>query len=409
MMHTAPHTMNTRAQLSFAWVALTAARMRSVLVIGAAAIGVAAVILLTALGEGARLYIMGEFSQLGSDLLIVLPGKNEKGGGPPGMIFESERDLTLSDTAALRRLPHVNAVSPLSVGAIDASVGARSREATLLGSDNTLQQTRKLRVARGEFLPPLELDTAQAVTVLGPVIARELFGTSSPLGEWVRLGDRRFRVIGVLEEQGTSLGQNLNEVAIIPIASAQALFDNPALFRIMLEVDGRSRVESVKQAATRLLTELHQDEEDFTVITQDAVLSTFDAIFGVLTLAVAGIAAISLLVAGIIIMNVMLVSVSQRRSEIGLLMALGAPPGLVLRLFLLEALLLGLLGALAGIAIGRLGVLALASVYPGFPLVTPLWAYLAAATTALGAGLLFGWLPARRAARLDPVMALTGR
>ena len=396
-------------QLAFAWTALTAARMRSVLVIFAAAIGVAAVILLTALGEGARLYIMGEFSQLGSELLIALPGKNEKGGGPPGMIFESERDLTLRDTAALRRLPHVTAVSPLSVGAIDASVGARSREATLLGSDATLQQTRKLKVARGEFLPPLELDSAQAVTVLGPVIARELFGSNSPLGEWVQLGDRRFRVIGVLEEQGTSLGQNLNEVAIIPIANAQALFDNPALFRIMIEVDARSRMDSVKQAATRLLIELHQGEEDFTLITQDAVLATFDAIFGVLTLSVAGIAAISLLVAGIIIMNVMLVSVSQRRGEIGLLMALGAPPQLVLRLFLLESLLLGVLGALAGILLGRLGVWALAQAYPGFPLTTPLWAYLAAAFTALGAGLLFGWLPARRAARLDPVLALSGR
>ena len=396
------------SQLAFAWTALTAARLRSVLVVLAAAIGVAAVVLLTALGEGARLYIMGEFSQLGSELLIALPGKNEKGGGPPGMIFESERDLTLQDTAALRRLPHVRAVSPLSVGALDASVGARSREATLLGSDASLQQTRKLKVARGEFLPPLELDTAQAVTVLGPVIAHELFGTNSPLGAWVQLGDRRFRVIGVLEEQGTSLGQNLNEVAIIPIANAQALFDNPALFRIMIEVDARSRMDSVKQAATRLLIELHQGEEDFTLITQDAVLSTFDAIFGVLTLSVAGIAAISLLVAGIIIMNVMLVSLSQRRNEIGLLMALGAPPDLVLRLFLLESLLLGVLGALAGILLGRLGVWALALAYPSFPLTTPAWAYFAAAFTALGAGLLFGWLPARRAARLDPVLALSG-
>ncbi|MFZ5579328.1 MAG: ABC transporter permease [Pseudomonadota bacterium] len=401
--------MIPRDRLGFAWTALTASRLRSALVTLAAAIGVAAVILLTALGEGARLYIMGEFSQLGSDLLIVLPGKNEKGGGPPGMIFESERDLTLEDTAALRRLPHVNAVSPLSVGAIQVSVGARAREAPLLGSDATLMQTRKLKMARGEFLPALDLHQAQAVAVLGPTLARELFGTASPLGEWVRLGDRRFRVIGVLAEQGTSLGQNMNEVAIIPVASAQALFNNPALFRILIEVDGRTRVESVTRSATRLLTERHQGEEDFTLITQDAVLSTFDAIFGVLTLSVAGIAAISLLVAGIIIMNVMLVSVSQRRSEIGLLMALGASPALVLRLFLLESLLLGLLGALAGLALGRLGVLGLASAYPGFPLTTPAWAYLAAAGTALGAGMLFGWLPARRAARLDPVRALTGR
>jgi putative ABC transport system permease protein len=402
-------SMTARDQLGFAWKALTSARMRSVLVTFAAAIGVAAVILLTALGEGARLYIMGEFSALGSDLLIVLPGKNEKSGGPPGLIFETERDLTLEDTAALRRLPHVVAVSALSVGSIDISAGGHSRTATLLGSDSTLEQTRNIKMGRGEFLPKLGLDEAQAVVVIGTTLASELFGNNSPLGEWVRLGERRFRVIGELGKQGTSLGQNLDESAIIPVASAQALFNNPALFRILIEVDGRSRLDGVKQVATRLLTQRHQGEEDFTLITQDAVLSTFDKIFNVLTLSVGGIAAISLLVAGIIIMNVMLVSVSQRRAEIGLLMALGAPPNLVLRLFLIESVLLGLLGALSGMIFGRLGVLALAAVYPDFPLTTPAWAYIAASSTALGAGILFGWLPARRAARLDPVHALTGR
>ncbi len=401
--------MRTRDHLGFAWGALTASRMRTLLVTLAAAIGVAAVVILTALGEGARQYILGEFSQLGSELLIVLPGKTEKGGGPPGFIFETERDLTLQDTSALRRLPHVRAVSPLSVGAIDISVGAHAREAILLGSDASFEQTRKLKMRRGEFLPPLDLDEAQAVVVIGATLARELFGNASPLGQWVRLGQRRFRVVGVLAEQGTSLGQNLDEAAIIPVASAQALFDNPALFRILIEVDSRPHLPSVENAARHLLTELHQGEEDFTLITQDAVLSTFDEIFGVLTLSVAGIAAISLLVAGIIIMNVMLVSVSQRRAEVGLLMALGAPRGLILRLFLLEALLIGLLGALAGSLLGRAGVLILAEAYPSFPVMTPTWAYLAAAGTALGAGMLFGWLPARRAARLDPVRALTGR
>lgn len=401
--------MTTRDHLAFAWLALTASRLRTLLVTGAAAIGVASVIILTALGEGARQYILGEFSALGSKLLIVLPGKTEQSGGPPGMIFETERDLTLRDVAALRRLPHVNAVSALSVGAIDISVGARMREATLLGSDATLEQTRKLKLGRGEFLPPMDLDEARAVVVIGHTMARELFGHAQPVGQWVRLGDRRFRVIGVLAQQGSSLGQNLDETAIIPVASAQALFDNPALFRILIEADSRARLDSVQEAARRVLMELHQGEEDFTLITQDAVLTTFDAIFGVLTLSVAGIAAISLLVAGIIIMNVMLVSVSQRRPEVGLLKALGATPALILRLFLLESLLIGLLGALAGILLGRLGVLALEQVYPSFPLMTPLWAYLAAAGTAVGAGMLFGWLPARRAAGLDPVRALTGR
>lgn len=401
--------MRPRDHLGFAWQALAAARLRTLLVTLAAAIGVAAVVILTALGEGARLYILGEFSQLGSELLIVLPGKSEKGGGPPGAIIETERDLTLEDVAALKRLPRVVAVSPLSVGVIDVSVGARSREATLLGSDASFERTRKLRLARGEFLPPADLDEAMAVAVIGPTLAHELFGTHAPLGEWMRLGDRRFRVIGILEEQGTSLGQNLNETVIIPVASAQALFDNPALFRIMIEVESRGRLPGVEKSATRLLTERHQGEEDFTLVTQDAVLTTFDAIFGVLTLSVAGIAGISLLVAGIIIMNVMLVSVSQRRAEVGLLKAMGAPPPLILRLFLLESLLIGLLGALAGMALGRLGVLALGTIYPAFPVSTPTWAYVAAAATALGAGVMFGWLPSRRAARLDPVRALTGR
>lgn len=401
--------MRSRDHLAFAWRAMTASRLRTLLVTGAAAIGVAAVVILTALGEGARQYILGEFSALGSELLIVLPGKTEKGGGPPGMIFETERDLTLQDVAALRRLPHVNAVSPLSIGAIDISAGAHAREAILLGSDATLEQTRQLKMGRGDFLPPLDLDEAQAVVVIGTTLARELFVNAPPVGQWVRLGDRRFRVIGVLAEQGTSLGQNLDEAAIIPVASAQALFDNPALFRILIEVDARSRLQGVEDAARRVLMELHQGEEDFTLITQDAVLSTFDAIFGVLTLSVGGIAAISLLVAGIIIMNVMLVSVSQRRSEAGLLMAMGAPPGLILRLFLLESLLIGLFGAVAGLLLGRLGVFVVGEIYPSFPVMTPVWAYLAAASTALGAGMLFGWLPARRAARLDPVQALTGR
>jgi putative ABC transport system permease protein len=401
--------MRLRDHLGFAWHSLLSSRLRSLLVILAAAIGVVAVVLLTALGEGARQYILGEFSELGSELLIVLPGKTERGGSPPGFVFETERDLTLQDVDALRRLAHVEAVSPLSIGAIDISHGTHSRQATLLGSDASLEQTRKLKMGRGKFLSRSDLNEAQAVAVIGDTLAQQLFVNESPLGKWVRLGDRRFRVLGVLGKQGTSLGQNMDESAVIPVASAQSMFNNPALFRILIQADSRAHLAGVEDAARRLLIELHQGEEDFTLITQDAVLSTFDQIFSVLTLSVAGIAAISLLVAGIIIMNVMLVSVSQRRSEVGLLMALGAPRRVILRLFLLESLLVGLLGAIVGTVLGRAGVLVLAAIYPEFPAMTPAWAYLAAAGTALGAGMLFGWIPARRAARLDPVQALSGR
>ena len=400
--------MNPHDQLGFAWRSLISSRLRTLLVILAAAIGVVAVILLTALGEGARQYILGEFSQLGSDLLIVLPGKTERGGGPPGLIFETERDLTLRDVEALRRQPHINAVSSVSIGVVDIGYGSHVRQTTLIGSDASLEQTRKLSLGRGNFLPSADLNEAQAVTVIGRTLADDLFRNASPLGQWLRLGDRRFRVIGVLKKQGTSLGQNLDEVAIIPIASAQSLFNNPALFRILIQAESRSHLAAIEQNARHVLTQLHQGEEDFTLLTQDAVLSTFDQIFKVMTMSVAGIAAISLVVAGIIIMNVMLVSVSQRRTEVGLLMALGAPRSIILRLFLFESLLVSTLGALAGCLLGRGGVAILAWVYPSFPVMTPVWAYFAATGTALGAGVLFGWLPARRAAHLDPVQALKG-
>ncbi len=400
--------MNPHDQLGFAWRAIISSRLRTLLVILAAAIGVVAVILLTALGEGARQYILGEFSQLGSDLLIVLPGKTERGGGPPGLIFETERDLTLRDVEALRRQPHINAVSPVSIGVVDIGYGSHVRQTTLIGSDASLEQTRNLSLGRGNFMPSADLNEAQAVTVIGRTLADDLFRNASPLGQWLRLGDRRFRVIGVLKKQGTSLGQNLDEVAIIPVASAQSLFNNPALFRILIQAESRSHLAAIEQNARHVLTELHQGEEDFTLITQDAVLSTFDQIFKVMTMSVAGIAAISLVVAGIIIMNVMLVSVSQRRTEVGLLMALGAPRSIILRLFLFESLLVSTLGALAGCLLGRGGVAILAWFYPSFPVMTPVWAYFAATGTALGAGILFGWLPARSAAHLDPVQALKG-
>ncbi|HES76250.1 MAG TPA: FtsX-like permease family protein [bacterium] len=399
--------MKTQGQVIFVWQALTFSLLRSALVIFSAAIGVTAVILLTALGEGARLYISNEFSQLGSDLLVVRPGKNEKGGWP-GLIFETETALTLQDAKLLDRLPHVSAISPLSLGKTDIYHQGRLREATLIGTSSSFLQIHKLALSSGEFIPKIDFNQTLPVAIIGSKIADEFFGHTSPLGERIRIGGSRFRIIGVLKGKGVSLGQDIDEIVIIPVANAQELFNDNSLFRIMIESSSRSHIDRVKTSARQTLIRSHK-REDFTLITQDAVLSAFDSIFFVMTLSVGAIAAISLLVAGIIIMNVMLVSVSQRRAEIGLLMAVGAPPQLVLRLFLLESLLLGVLGALAGILLGRLGVWALAAAYPGFPLVTPMWAYLAAAFTALGAGLLFGWLPARRAAQLDPVRALTGR
>jgi putative ABC transport system permease protein len=401
--------MHTTDTLASAARALTAHPTRTWLTLAAMAFATAAVVLLSALGEGARRYVLDEFTQLGTHLLIVIPGRNETAGGAPPLLGETPRDLTLDDALALLRSRYVERVAPVSVGAAEVSVGALSREVTILGSTADYLDVRRLDMAAGRFLPPGDPERAAPVAVLGRTVAEELFRGANPIGERVRIGDRRFRVIGLLAEGGVSLGSNLADVAVIPVASAQALFDNPGLFRVLVQAGGRESMVAAADDLRRIIRERHEGEDDVTVITQDALLGTFDRILGSLTLAVAGIAAISLAVAGVLIMNVMLVSVSQRTAEVGLLKALGARQLDVLGLFLTEALLLAAAGTAAGIALAYIGVWTFNAYFSAFRLVVPLWAPLAAAVVSIGAGLLFGMLPARRAARLDPVLALGGR
>jgi putative ABC transport system permease protein len=216
-------------------------------------------------------------------------------------------------------------------------------------------------------------------------------------------------VIGVLSKKGQSLGLDMSDVAVIPVASAQSLFNTSALFRILVEAKARESVDRAKTAVITTIRERHDGEDDVTVITQDAVLSTFDKIFKALTLTVAGIAAISLGVAGILIMNVMLVAVSQRKTEIGLLKAIGATRGQIIRLFLAESAILSMFGAVIGLAIAFGGIWIMGKTYPNFPLTIPPWALAAALGVSMFTGLIFGVLPALRAAALDPVMALSRR
>jgi hypothetical protein len=209
--------------------------------------------------------------------------------------------------------------------------------------------------------------------VIGKTLREELFGASAPSGQWLRIGDRRFRVIGILESEGRSIGVDTDETIIIPVAAAQQLLNTQSLFRILVEARSREDIAPVRDFVEEIIAERHQGERDVTVVTQDAVLSTFDDILGALTLAVGGIAAISLAVAGILIMNVMLVAVSERTAEIGLLKAIGATPRQILLLILAEASLLSLLGALAGIALGEAGSLALRVALPTLPAHAPTW------------------------------------
>jgi ABC-type antimicrobial peptide transport system, permease component len=401
--------MNFRDRLAYAFTALRGARLRSGLMLLAMAIGVAAVVVLSALGEGARRYVVGEFSSLGTHLLIVLPGRNETTGGAPPLVSETPRDLSLEDAEALKRSRHVRLVAPINVGAATVSWGGRERDGVIMGASHEIYEVRHFTMAQGSFLPPGDVHHPQPVAVLGARLKRELFGVEPALGARIRIGDRRFRVIGVLQEQGQSLGMNTDDLAIIPVTAAQSLFNVNSLFRILVEAQSREAIEPARRHVIATLKARHDGEEDVTVITQESVLATFDRILGALTMTVAGIAAISLVVAGVLIMNVMLVAVAQRTAEIGLLKALGAPARAIQRLFLTEAALLSLLGATIGLAIGQASTAVLRHLYPKLPFGAPLWAIAAAILVALGTGLAFGVLPARRAARLDPVQALAKR
>jgi putative ABC transport system permease protein len=395
--------------LAFGWKALVGYPARTWLTLLAMAIGVAAVVVLTALGEAARRYVVDEFSNLGTHLLIVLPGRNETTGGAPPMLGITPRDLTLRDALAIGRNSEVELVAPISVGSAPVAHGNLDRESTIVGSTAELLPVRRLQMAEGGFLPAGKPELARPVVVLGATLKQELFGNDRALGRWVRIGDRRFRVIGVLSKRGESLGLDMSEVAIVPVASAQALFNSPALFRVLVQARSTDALGGAKDVILNTIRRRHEGEDDITVITQDALLSTFDGILRALTYAVAGIAAVSLLVAGVLIMNVMLVSVSQRTAEIGLLKAIGSPEKQILRLFLVEAGLLSILGALLGMIIAYLSIWGMNQALPDFALHAPSWALGAAIGVALLTGLLFGVLPARRAARLDPVTALSGR
>jgi putative ABC transport system permease protein len=375
----------------------------------AMAIGVAAVVVLTALGEGARRYVEQQFTSLGTHLLIVLPGRSETVGGPPPLLGQIPRDLTIEDAMALYRSSAVKKVAPIMVGAAPTRHGALTREAVILGSTFELFGIRNLSMAQGRFLPEGEMGRADAICVLGYKLKQELFGNASPLGRFVRIGERRFRVIGLMSPKGQSLGLDMSDVAVIPVASAEALFNSSSLFRVLVQARTRDAVFRAKVSILEIIRTRHEGEDDITVITQDAMLSTFDRILKTLTLAVAGIAAISLVVAGILIMNVMLIAVSQRTAEIGLLKAVGSPGKQIQYLFLFEAIMLSTVGAVWGLFLSAGGVIFLKWLFSDFPITVPYWSPFAAVGVALVTGILFGVMPARQAARLDPVVALSCR
>jgi len=400
--------VSPRDLLGYAGGALTGHRLRSALSLVGVAVGIAAVILLTALGEGARRYVVDQFAQIGSSFVAIIPGKTDTTGAMPG-VGGVPNDLTLDDARALARaLPDVNYVAPFVVATDTVAHGERRRQVMVAGVTPEFAALRRLTVARGRFLPATEIDRGGALAVLGEKVAAELFAGADPIGQVVRIGGRRCRVIGVLAARGQQLGMDMDEVVLVPVATGMRMFNRTSLFRVVIDVGAVTELEAVKERARQVIVERH-GEEDVTLITEAAVVDSLSAILNALTLALAAIAAISLAVAGIGILNVLLVAVAERTTEIGLLRALGASRRQVMGCFLAEAILLSGAGGALGLGIGALGVRVLVGLWPALPASPPGWAVAAAVVLSLAVGAVFGWLPARRAAALDPVLALAGR
>ncbi|MBU0742183.1 ABC transporter permease [bacterium] len=379
-------------------------RLRSLLTTLGIVIGVASVILLTSIGEGARQHIVSEFTQFGTNLVSINPGHSETSGMPG--LGGTVHELTLADMEALLRLRGVAKAVPVTMGTAPVEYGELMRNTFIYGSTSDGPEVWSMGVRQGRFLPAGDLRRGSPVAVLGPTLKRELFGEANALGEHVRIAGQRFRVIGVMAPQGQFLGFDIDDAAYVPVALSMPLFNRDDLQEIDLLIANTSLIDAVAESMRELLIDRHHGEEDFTITTQTGMLESFGRIIDVVSGSVGGIGAISLLVGAIGILTMMWITVNERTAEIGLAKAIGATPRQILALYLAEAAMLsgagGILGLLAGFGASRL----LHAAVPGLPVHTPpLYVALALAVSVL-VGLVSGLLPARRAARLDPVVAL---
>jgi len=389
----------------FSSSALRGNPLRSILSMLGIAIGVAAVVLLTSLGEGARRYIIAQFTQFGTNVLTVTPGKVHT-HGIPGALGGTTRKLTIDDAEALLRLPEVQEIVSIVMGQARVEGGGRGRSVFIYGTTAELPEVWNFEIGQGQFLPPGDPRRGGSVAVLGPRLKRELFGEENALGELVRVAGTRFRAIGVMAPKGRMLGFDLDDAVYIPLATAMQIFNLDEVAEIDVAFAHEGMTDQVVRAVRGLLMARHGGTEDFTITTQTAMLEVFGRVMDVITLSVAIIAGMSLLVGAIGIFTMMWISVGERVSEIGLLRALGATAEQVHRLFLLEALMLTLTGGLAGLGIGLGGAALLRTWVEGLPVYTPPEYIVAAIGMSLAVGLISGVGPARRAASLEPVEAL---
>lgn len=398
--------MNARDILRLAWQAVWFHRQRSLLTMLGILVGIASVILLTSIGEGVRVYVLTQFTQFGTTLAGISPGKIQT-SGLPGALGTTIHPLTVEDALAIERVRGVEKVIPVVVGTAPVEHGGKTRNTFVYGVTAAAPDAWRMRVRGGRFLPELEPDQGAPVTVLGPKLKRELFGDQPCLGQHVRISGERFMVIGLMEPKGQFLGFDIDDSSYIPVGSARRLFNREALHEIDVLITSAPLIEPTVERIKDLLIARHGNEEDFTITTQTGMLDTLDRIIRMVSMAVGSIGAISLLVGSIGILTIMWISVNERTSEIGLARAIGATPAQILLLFLSEAALISTLGGILGVATG-LGVARLLHLYvPALPVETPVEYVFLALAVSLLVGLASGLLPARKASAVDPVVALT--
>ena len=389
-------------RLAEAWrvavTALRANRLRSLLTMLGVVIGVAAVVVLVAIGSGAKQEVEEQVNGLGANLIIVVPGRLDFGAAP------TKSRLELGDAARIERATGQDVAVSLSSGET-VRFGGREAFATVNGTNPAVPEVFVRPLARGEYLRQSDVDTRRRVAVLGATLADQLFQGADPLGRTVSVGGVRFRVIGVFETVGGSLGGNRDNEVHVPVTAAQRLFGDNRVDAFALKAPTTGTLDEVSDQALAVLADRYPDEE-FSAVTQDQILGTIGRILGLLTTVLAAIAAISLLVGGVGVSNIMLVSVRERTREIGLRKAVGARQRDITLQFLLEAVLLTTIGGVIGIALGVGGSLALSAAIDQLPALITWWSPALAFTVSAAVGIFFGVVPARRAGRLDPVAAL---
>jgi len=391
--------------IRFAGGAVWAHRLRSILSLIGIAIGIGAVIVLTAIGEGTRHYVLAQFTQFGTNILAINPGKI-KTLGIPGILGGTTHKLTLQDADALLRIPGVEAVVPMAMGMGRVEAEGRGRSVNVFGVTSDMPAVWRFTIGQGEFLPEGDWDRATSVAVLGPKMKRELFADRKALGEIIRIAGYRFRVIGVMEPKGQILGFDLDDAVYVPVANAMRMFNLDELMEVDVAYQSAHMVDRVVEAVRQILIDRHQGTDDFTITTQAAMLESLNEIMQIVTLAAAGIAGISLIVGAIGILTMMWISVGERVSEIGLLRAIGARSQQIFLIFLVESVMLAVLGGGLGVFLGMLGAFFFTVAIPDLPVFVDEKYLVLGLLVATCTGLLSGVAPARRAIRIDPVEAL---